>query len=405
MQKMQDDMQDKMQDMMQDKIQDKMQDKIQNNRSQVEKKEQKKAVLPVQMPELLLAWYDKGRRILPWREEPSPYHVWLSEIMLQQTRVEAVREYYRRFLEALPDIASLAGAEEDRLLKLWEGLGYYNRVRNLQKAARIVMENYQGKVPSDTEELMKLPGIGSYTAGAVASIAYGKKAPAVDGNVLRVYARLMMDGGDILQGVMRRSVEQAFSEVMPKDRPGDFNQSLMELGAMTCIPNGAPKCGECPLEEICLSHQNGCEMNFPVKTPKKPRQVEEKTILIMQSETRTAIRKRPDHGLLAGLYEFPSLAGRLSAEKVVSAVKESGLSPLYIRSMGETKHIFTHREWQMTGYYIRIDELSPVAQTAEKLHYMFVDKNQIEKTYPIPSAYAFYLKQLKGVPAEPADQI
>ena len=372
--------------------------------TQIQQLDRKISGLPPQIATLLLDWYDKGRRILPWREDPSPYHVWLSEIMLQQTRVEAVRPYFERFLARLPDIQSLACAGEDELLKLWEGLGYYNRVRNLQKAARIIMENYQGEIPADSELLQKLPGIGSYTAGAVSSIAFGKKVPAVDGNVFRVYTRLMMDGRDILQNTMRRAVELAFTEVIPENRPGDFNQALMELGAVTCLPNGAPKCTDCPLQEICLSHQSGCETGYPVKTPKKPRKIEEKTILIIQNETKTAIRKRPDHGLLAGLYEFPSLPGRLNAETVLSIVKESGLSPLYISSLGDTKHIFTHREWQMTGYYIRIDELSPVAETAEKLHYMFVDKNQIERTYPVPSAYSFYMKQLKGASAMPTDK-
>ena len=187
--------------------------------------------------EPLLAWYDAGRRILPWREEPTPYHVWLSEIMLQQTRVEAVKPYYDRFLQALPDIGSLAAVEEEKLLKLWEGLGYYNRARNLKKAAEIIVSEYGGEMPDDFEKIQSLPGIGSYTAGAVSSIAFGRAYPAVDGNVLRILSRLRADGRDILNAKVKKSVEDELFGVMPCDRPGDFNQALMELGAMVCIPS------------------------------------------------------------------------------------------------------------------------------------------------------------------------
>ena len=347
------------------------------------------------MPGLLLKWYDSGRRILPWREDPTPYHVWLSEIMLQQTRVEAVKPYYERFLAEMPDIRTLAAAKQEELLKLWEGLGYYNRVRNLQKAAQVIMEQYHGQMPDTVRELLELPGIGSYTAGAVASIAYGQMAPAVDGNVLRVYSRVTMDGRDITDQKVRKSVEEIFGKVMPQKRPGDFNQSLMELGAVVCLPNGMPKCEKCPLGGICLAFRKGVMQDFPVKTGKKPRSIEEKTVLLIQDDVRAALCKRPERGLLAGMYEFPCMEGLQSEEAVLEYLKKQGFLPIRIKALGPAKHVFTHKEWHMTGYYIRVDELFPVAETAKKLHYMFIEKEEIEKKYPVPSAYAAYAKYLQ----------
>ena len=203
--------------------------------------------------EPLLAWYEKNRRKLPWRENVSAYRVWVSEIMLQQTRVEAVKPYFARFIDALPDVSDLADCEEEKLLKLWEGLGYYNRVRNMQKAAKTVMEEYGGQLPDDYEKLLSLKGIGSYTAGAIASIAYGIPVPAVDGNVLRIITRLTQDESDIMKQSVKKRVEQALLEVMPQKRAGVFNQALMELGATVCVPNGAPLCEACPWKEFCLA--------------------------------------------------------------------------------------------------------------------------------------------------------
>lgn len=336
--------------------------------------------------EPLLAWYDRGRRILPWREDPTPYHVWVSEIMLQQTRVEAVKPYYDRFMQALPDIASLAAAEEETLLKLWEGLGYYNRVRNLNKAAVMIMEEYDGRMPDEYEEIQKLPGIGSYTAGAIASIAYHRKAPAVDGNVLRVLGRLRMDSGDIMQQSVKKRVEGELFLSMGEERPGDFNQALMELGAMVCIPNGEPRCEQCPWEDLCLAHRVGRETEFPVKAAKKPRTIEEKTVLIILDENRVALCKRPSKGLLAGMYEFPSISGKRTEEEVLSYLRDRGLSVLRIEPLRECKHIFTHKEWHMTGYFIRVDELSRQTDGA----YIFAEKREARDKYPIPSAYDAY---------------
>ncbi len=352
--------------------------------------------------EPLLKWYDKGRRILPWREDPQPYYVWLSEIMLQQTRVEAVKPYYDRFIQNVPDIQALAEMEEDKLVKLWEGLGYYNRVRNLQKAAKVIVKEHEGKMPSEYESLLELPGIGSYT-----SIAYGKAVPAVDGNVLRVLSRLRMDGEDILSQKTKTRVEKELREVIPVNRPGDFNQALMELGAMVCLPNGEPKCGECPWEALCQAHHMGKTAEFPKKKAKKARKIEEKTVLVIQDEDRAAFRRRPEKGLLAGMYEFPVLEGRLAEGKVLEILGQMGLKVLRIRPIGEAKHIFSHKEWHMVGYAIKVDELERPEKPEFRQDWIFVDKNEVRENYPVPSAYAAYTEYLDiklGVMRDKASQ-
>ncbi len=339
----------------------------------------------------LLAWYDSNARILPWREEPTAYRVWVSEIMLQQTRVEAVKPYYERFMKALPDVKDLAEAEEETLLKLWEGLGYYNRVRNLNKAARQIMERYEGRIPDTYEELCNLPGIGSYTAGAVASIAYQRSVPAVDGNVLRVISRIRLDERDILQAKVKKSVEQDLQQIMPANRPGDFNQALMELGATVCIPNGEPKCRECPWHDICMAREKGCMTDYPKKTPKKARTIEYKTILVLQDEQKTALRKRPSKGLLAGMYEFPWLEGVQDEDRVLAYLKEIGLQAIHIRRLEDSKHIFSHKEWHMTGYAIRVDELE---RSEDRSGLLFVEREDAQNKYAIPAAYVAYTKYL-----------
>lgn len=339
--------------------------------------------------EPLLQFYDRGRRILPWREEPTPYHVWVSEIMLQQTRVEAVKPYYDRFIKNLPNIDSLAKADEEKLLKLWEGLGYYNRVRNMKKAAEILVEQYGGEMPPSYEAIRELPGIGSYTAGAIGSIAYGLKRPAVDGNVLRVLARLRADSRNIMQQSVRNNVENELLWVMPEDRPGDFNQALMELGAMICTPNGIPRCEKCPWECLCMAHQEKREVQFPCKPPRKTRIIEEKTVLILKDDTKAALVKRPEKGLLAGMYEFPSIAGHLEEDEVLSYLKEKGMSAIHIEPLADSKHIFSHKEWHMVGYAIRVDEL---ADKNWENGFIFVDPMDMEEHYPIPTAYRAYRK-------------
>lgn len=345
----------------------------------------------------LLAWYDNGRRILPWREEPTPYHVWISEIMLQQTRVEAVKPYYDRFLQALPDIESLAAADDEKLLKLWEGLGYYNRARNLKKAAQILVSEYGGQMPDEYEKILSLPGIGSYTAGAIASIAFGKPRPAVDGNVLRILSRLRADDRDILQANVKKSVEEELLDVMPADRPGDFNQALMELGAMVCIPNGAPKCDVCPWNKLCLARAEGRTAELPQKAKKKPRSVEEKTILVIQDGERIVLRKRPEKGLLAGMYEFPSMEGYCSEERALAYLRKLGFSPLRIRKLPPAKHVFTHKEWHMKGYLVRVDELARKGEGQGMQGFVFVDPGKTRTDYPIPSAFAVYAEQAEMI--------
>lgn len=339
----------------------------------------------------LLTWFKGHARVLPWRSDPTPYKVWISEIMLQQTRVEAVKPYFERFIRALPDIPSLSVCPEDRLLKLWEGLGYYNRVRNLQEAARQIMEGYSGEMPSDLDELKKLKGIGSYTAGAIASIAFGQRAAAVDGNVLRVLTRLTEDDTDIMKPAFRQKMEDILVEIMPDGKCGEFNQALMELGATVCVPNGDPQCAVCPWGGICLAHKNGREGDYPVKTGKKPRRVEEKTILLIRDGERIVIRKRPEKGLLAGLYEFPSEKGFLTEDEAVKAVEGMGFAPMRVQPLPDAKHIFTHVEWHMKGFLVRVAETEDVPKGM-----ILATREETERKYPIPSAYAAYKKRKGG---------
>lgn len=339
----------------------------------------------------LLKWYDENKRDLPWRDKHNAYYTWVSEIMLQQTRVEAVKPYFARFIGELPDVKALAECPEERLLKLWEGLGYYNRVRNMQKAAISVCEEYEGTLPASYEALLGLKGIGSYTAGAIASIAYGISVPAVDGNVLRVISRITESREDIMKQSVRKQMEQELLKIMPKDRPGDFNQALMELGAVVCVPNGPAKCGECPVSAVCMAHLHGIENELPVKAPKKERTIEERTVLIIQDGMRTAIQKRPSKGLLAGLYEFPNAEGHLSQEEAVKLVKDMELEPLRIEPLENAKHIFSHIEWRMIGYRIRVSSF----EKPQKQTFLFVDKKQSEKDFAMPSAFGAYTKYLR----------
>ncbi len=356
----------------------------------LKKKLRKGSLKDIPIP--LLKWYDIQRRRLPWRENPTPYRVWVSEIMLQQTRVEAVKFYFERFMKALPDIESLSKVDEDNLLKLWEGLGYYNRARNLKKAACQIMEEYGGQMPSEYTELLKLKGIGSYTAGAVSSIAFGKPYPAVDGNVLRVISRIARWEEDILLPAVKKKAEEELLKIMP-DRPGDFNQAMMEIGAMVCIPNGAPHCDECPLNEICKAKADGVQLEYPKKSKKKPRIIEEKTILVIRDENCAALCKRPSKGLLAGMYEFPTMEGHKSPEEVKKWLTNKGLKILRITPLAEAKHVFTHKEWHMWGYMIRVDEL---ANKEKERHsgWIFTEPGETEEKYPVPAAFAAYTEYL-----------
>ena len=324
-----------------------------------------------ELPIPLLEWFRDNARSLPWRDEPTPYHVWVSEIMLQQTRVAAVLDYYRRFLEELPTVAHLAAVEEDRLMKLWQGLGYYNRARNLQKAARQIMEDHDGAFPDTYEQIRSLTGVGDYTAGAIASIAFGIPVPAVDGNVLRVVARVTGDEGDILKGDTKARMGEALRAVMPVEAPGDFNQALMELGAMVCLPNGAPLCDRCPARDFCVARRTERIGELPVKTPKKPRRVEERTVFLIFYGEKVALRRRPKRGLLAGLWEYPNEQSPASCPVEAATLADGPAG----------RHIFTHIEWHMGSILVEA--------AGERLPegWVWVGREELARDYALPNAF------------------
>ena len=311
--------------------------------------------IPASLPEHLLPWYAKNLRALPWREDRDPYHIWLSEIMLQQTRVEAVKGYYARFLAELPTIQALSQCDDEKLHKLWEGLGYYSRVRNLKKAAQVIVSQHGGVFPQTYQKLLALPGIGEYTAGAIGSIAFNLPTPAVDGNVLRVCARLTEDRSPIDLPETKKKVHAALADIYPENA-GDFTQALMELGATLCGPNWKPRCESCPCASLCLSHQRGTAETLPVKSPKKAKRQEERTVFIFSCDGCYALRKRPNRGLLAGLWEFPNVSGKLEVPQALEAAEDMGVGPRNLLRQVERKHIFTHIQWNLRGYYLEVAE-------------------------------------------------
>ncbi len=308
------------------------------------------------LPQQLLPWYETNARDLPWRQDREPYHVLLSEIMLQQTRVEAVRAYYQRFLAALPTIEALAEADEQTLLKLWEGLGYYSRVRNLQKAAQAIAA--RGGFPRDPAGLLALPGVGPYTAGAVGSICFELPTPAVDGNVLRVMTRLGAMETPINDAALRREITDALAAAYPTGRCGDFTQALMELGATLCGPNGAPDCAHCPVRALCGS-ADGAWQRIPVRPAKKPRRQEQRSVLILRCGETIALQKRPGKGLLAGLWELPNRLGLLDAQGALDWAAALGVQPAELIKSLTRRHIFTNVEWELHGYEIRCQVQNP----------------------------------------------
>ena len=378
--------------------------------------------------EPLLDWFFTNARVLPWRSEPTPYRVWVSEIMLQQTRVEAVKPYFARFIKALPDVRALAECPEDKLFKLWEGLGYYNRARNMQTAAKEMIERHDGVLPADYNSLLKLKGIGHYTAGAVASIAYGLPEPAVDGNVLRVLTRVAADDTDIMKQPFRLRVENMLRELLKyitasgelkrriqekfkgkisdssdigfnrrmmsaANMPGSINQAWMELGAIVCLPNGEPLCGECPWQNVCKAKAQNKTDAFPVKSKAKARKIEQRTVFVIQEGNRVALSRRPGQGLLAGLYELPNTEGKLNADQALTWIREKNMVPLHIKPLSETKHIFSHIEWHMSGFAVRIEERGfskEPGDIGENL--LFVEAEDARERYAIPSAFAAYAK-------------
>ena len=345
---------------------------------------------PFLIAQPLLHWFWANHRVLPFRSDPTPYHVWVSEIMLQQTRVSAAVPYYERFVQELPDIPALAACEEERLLKLWEGLGYYSRVRNLQKAARIVCEQYGGQLPGDLAALKKLPGIGDYTAGAIASIGFGIPAPAVDGNVLRVFARLYNDEGDIMQPAVKAATTQKVMAQQPAEVPGDFNQALMELGALVCTP-GQPDCAACPLQALCLGRQSGNPARLPQKAPKKARKKCELTLCLAQDALgRWLLQKRGEQGVLAGLWQPPVLAEEALDEKraLAAAQKLLPAAVLLKEKPLKAKHIFTHLEWHMTAYVMAV----PCTPPPEGC--VWASPAQLEQEYTLPGAFKTLRKRM-----------
>ena len=337
------------------------------------------------LPGALLAWYDAGHRELPWRQDKEPYHVWLSEIMLQQTRVEAVKGYYARFLQALPALADLACCDDDALHKLWEGLGYYSRVRNLKKCAQVIMECYGGAFPENYDEILALPGVGEYTAGAISSICFDAREPAVDGNVLRVYTRLTEDATPIDLPAFKKEVRRQLAAIYP-DRAGYFTQALMELGATVCGPNRKPDCGNCPCRGFCGGAIHGTAEKFPVKLPKKAKREAEMTVFILSCDGKYALQKRPSKGLLAGLWQFPNVPGMLETADALQWAADMGLKPRDILRQVERSHIFTHIIWKMRGIYL---------ETAEQAGtYQWLTAEQIEKEAALPTAFRQFWEEV-----------
>ena len=332
---------------------------------------EKQIVVPI------VAWHRNHKRDLPWRTDPSPYHTWLSEIMLQQTRIEAVIPYYHRFLQELPTVEDLANVSEERLLKLWEGLGYYSRAKNLKKAAQMVMEEYGGQLPVTAKELRSLPGIGEYTAGAIASMSFGQPEPAVDGNVLRVFTRITGDTGDITQTAVKKRITDALREIYPCGADaGDFTEGLMELGETLCIPNGVPRCEHCPVSQFCIANKENLTEKIPVKSEKKKRKIQAKTVFVLECNGKFALCRRPEKGLLSGMWELPN------ADEDTNGVCPYDISVAETKPLEKSVHIFTHIEWHMQGVYCRCEECVP--------QFVWVTPQEILHEKALPVAFRTY---------------
>lgn len=340
------------------------------------------------LPAVLLPWYDANKRNLPWRETGEPYPIWLSEIMLQQTRVEAVKGYFARFLEALPTMEALAKADDDLLYKLWEGLGYYSRVRNLRKAANVIMTQHGGVFPRTYEEVLALPGIGAYTAGAICSIAFNQPKAAVDGNVLRVVSRLTENVTPIDTPAYKKAVQQALENIYPS-RAGAFTQALMELGATVCGPNREPMCESCPCKAFCGGYLHGTASEYPVKKPKAQRRIEKRTVFILSCDGRYALEKRPNKGLLAGLFQFPNLDGWLETEQALTAVAQWSLNPTELMRQVHRKHIFTHIQWEMRGFYLEVSQPSDA--------FIWLTAEEIRNQAALPTAFRQFWEEIDDV--------
>ena len=341
--------------------------------------------LPKDLAGLLLPWYDGHGRDLPWRRDVTPYRVWVSEIMLQQTRIEAAKDYFLRFMDALPTVADLAAADEQTVLKLWEGLGYYARARNLHRAAKLIVENYGGELPADSKALRALPGIGDYTAGAIASIAFDLPEPAVDGNVLRLCARLTCCPDSVGDQKVKNRFREALRQRYPAERCGAFTSALMELGETVCPP-GTPDCGGCPLEKVCAGAQTGHPADWPVMDEKRPRKIQNRTVFILEYAGRVALIQRPDRGLLAGMWELPNVEGDLDETAALCQADAWGCAPEGLAPCGRATHIFTHLEWHMTGWRVQCG--------AAPDRFIWTTAKERAARYPVPSAFRAYKEQL-----------
>ncbi|CCQ94202.1 putative A/G-specific adenine glycosylase YfhQ [[Clostridium] ultunense Esp] len=341
----------------------------------------------------LLSWYGKRKRSLPWRETRDPYQIWVSEIMLQQTRVDTVIPYFERFMEKFPTLHHLAAAEEAEVLKAWEGLGYYSRARNLHQAVKEVEERYGGVVPDEEEELIRLPGIGPYTSGAILSIAYGKKIPAIDGNVLRVASRLFAITEDVGRESTRRKIKELLLTIIPEEAPDEFNQALMEIGALVCLPK-APACEECPVRRYCEGKKKGIESSLPRRKKVEKVKVEQRLTLLLHSPKGVLMRKRKE-SLLHGMWEFPNWLLKKGENPLPFLEKELSLLgiPLHEipRPMGEVHHVFSHMIWQLSVFLLTLEERD--AAREDKLgDYCWVSKERYhELPVPIPFQRVYQL--------------
>ncbi|RRD95542.1 A/G-specific adenine glycosylase [Clostridiales bacterium COT073_COT-073] len=368
----------------------------------------------VQLTAAVLRHYDRHKRELPWRDSGNPYYVWLSEIMLQQTRVEAVKQYFNRFIMALPDISALADCDEEHLLKLWEGLGYYSRARNLKKAAQQIIDQFQGQLPRTKQELLSLAGIGSYTAAAIASICFGQSEVALDGNLIRVFSRILMVAEDFSKQSAKKKLENMILDYLPLKRPGDFNQAIMDIGATICLPNGKPLCHKCPVAEWCMAHQSGMELSYPPKKEKKSRKIEKRTVLVIQQADRVYLQKRTHKGVLHGLWEFPSVPGHIDRQEAREQIQEYlplNVEIAEIRAFLPANHIFSHLQWDMISYWAILKERSAVAETRQtyqvsqgsgrkpgqvgksisgKTNQIWAGKKEINLQLSLPSAFKVY---------------
>lgn len=337
-----------------------------------------------EIAEKLIKWYEENQRQLPWRKEPTPYHVWISEIMLQQTRIEAVKKHYETFMKELPTIESLAKVDEEKLLKLWEGLGYYSRARNLKKVAILVQEKYEGKMPSSYSELLQLPGIGEYTAGAIASICFQEQVPAIDGNVLRVVARLTANSQDILLPQVKKQITNQVKQILPK-QAGKFNQAIMELGETICIPKGNINCNECPIREYCKAYSKQLTSQIPVRNPKVKKKTEEKTVCLLYYQNQIAIRKRKEKGLLQQMYEFPNIPKLESMSSIEEQIQNWGLQLQSIQEIGKVSHIFTHRIWNMDCYIAKVK--------SKNTEFIWVEEQELMQKYALPTVFSKILQR------------